>query len=152
MVGWYVALGLLAALAALFPWELGEKASPFGSAPEGIKPEWYFLFMFETLKELPPHIFGVEWLEGEVVGVLFFGFCGALILVVPFLDFRSARGLARQTLNLLAAMAIVAFILMTARGFDLFQIGLGTAVLVSIAAGIVIFGAMQWFERRGRMA
>jgi cytochrome b6 len=50
MVGWYVALGLLAALAALFPWELGAKADPFGSAPEGIKSEWYFLFMFETLK------------------------------------------------------------------------------------------------------
>jgi hypothetical protein len=38
MVGWYLALGLLAALAALFPWELGEKANPFASAPEGIKP------------------------------------------------------------------------------------------------------------------
>ena len=57
MVGWYVALGILAALAALFPWELGQKADPFGSAPEGIKPEWYFLFMFQTLKKLPPHIF-----------------------------------------------------------------------------------------------
>ena len=57
MVGWYVALGLLAALAALFPWELGQKADPFGSAPEGIKPEWYFLFMFQTLKKLPPHVF-----------------------------------------------------------------------------------------------
>ena len=52
MVGWYLALGILAALAALFPWELGQKADPFGSAPEGIKPEWYFLFMFQTLKQL----------------------------------------------------------------------------------------------------
>src|SRR5208337_4379993 len=30
MVGWYIALGLLAALAALFPWELGVKlTNPF---------------------------------------------------------------------------------------------------------------------------
>ena len=36
--------------AALFPWELGEKADPFAPAPAGIKPEWYFLFMFQTLK------------------------------------------------------------------------------------------------------
>ena len=60
MVGWYLALGLLAALAAMFPWDLGEKANPFGSAPEGIKPEWYFLFMFETLKQLPGHVLGIE--------------------------------------------------------------------------------------------
>ena len=29
MVGWLIAVGLLAALAAFFPWELGEKADPF---------------------------------------------------------------------------------------------------------------------------
>ncbi len=58
MVGWYLALGILAALAALFPWELGQKADPFGTAPAGIKPEWYFLFMFQALKQLPAHLFG----------------------------------------------------------------------------------------------
>ena len=61
MVGWYVALGLLAILAALFPWEFGQKADPFGSAPAGIKPEWYFLFMFQTLKQLPPQLLGIRW-------------------------------------------------------------------------------------------
>ncbi len=43
-MAWYMALGVLAALAALFPWELGIKADPFGPAPAGIKPEWYFMF------------------------------------------------------------------------------------------------------------
>ena len=90
------ALGLLAALAALFPWELGEKADPFGSAPEGIKPEWYFLFMFQALKKLPPHFFNLHWLEGEVVGVLFFGICGLVVLVVPFLDFGAQRSRPRR--------------------------------------------------------
>ena len=116
MVGWYVALGLLAALAALFPWDLGEKAAPFGSAPKGIKPEWYFLFMFQTLKELPPHVFGIKWLEGEVVGVLFFGFCGLVVLLVPFLDFGAAGGRPRRVLNALAALAVIGFIVMTAWG------------------------------------
>ncbi len=116
MVGWYVALGLLAALAALFPWELGEKAAPFGSAPEGIKPEWYFLFMFQTLKKLPAHVLGIGWLEGEVVGVLFFAFCGLVVLLVPLLDFREARGWPRRILNALAALAVIAFIVMTAWG------------------------------------
>jgi cytochrome b6 len=115
MVGWYVALGILAALAALFPWELGQKADPFGATPEGIKPEWYFLFMFQTLKKLPPHFLSIEWLEGEMVGVLFFGFCGLFVLVVPFLDIGRRT---RRVLNVLAALAVVFFVVMTARGLS----------------------------------
>jgi quinol-cytochrome oxidoreductase complex cytochrome b subunit len=107
MVGWYLALALLAALSALFPWELGTKADPFASAPEGIKPEWYFLFMFQTLKILPARI--GPW-EGEVCGVLFFGLCGLVVLATPFID---RGGKSRTTLNLLAALAVVYFIFMT---------------------------------------
>src|ERR1700757_102524 len=43
LVGWLCALGVLAALAAYFPAELGKKADPFQPAPIGIKPEWYFM-------------------------------------------------------------------------------------------------------------
>jgi len=85
LVGWLAALAIVAALAAYFPAELGQKADPFAPAPAGIRPEWYFMFMFQTLKYLPAHILGIE---GEVVGILGFGL-GALILVlVPFLDRR----------------------------------------------------------------
>lgn len=112
-VGWMLALAILAALAALFPWELGEKADPFGSAPEGIKPEWYFLFMFQALKELPAHILGIE---GEVVGVIFFGIAGAGVLAVPFLDRGADAGRPRRVLNALAALAVVFFVVMTVWG------------------------------------
>ena len=70
LVGWLCALGVLAALAAYFPAELGKKADPFQPAPIGIKPEWYFMAMFQTLKLLPSHILGFE---GELLGVLGFG-------------------------------------------------------------------------------
>jgi cytochrome b6 len=113
MVGWYIALGLLAALAALFPWELGRKADPFGAPPAAIKPEWYFLFMFQTLKQIPGHVLG---LEGEVLGIMFFGLCGLLVLLVPFLDYGAARGRSRYLLNGLAALAVLGFIVMTAWG------------------------------------
>ena len=118
MVGWYLALGILAALAALFPWELGQKANPFGSAPEGIKPEWYFLFMFQALKKLPAHLWNLQWLEGETAGVLFFGFCGLIVLLVPFLDFGASSRLPRRVLNFLAAAAVAFFVVMTARGLS----------------------------------
>ena len=70
MVGWYIALGMLAALAALFPWELGQKADPSARPRRDIKPEWYFLFMFQTLKDIPAQpIPGVSWLNNELVGI-----------------------------------------------------------------------------------
>jgi quinol-cytochrome oxidoreductase complex cytochrome b subunit len=116
MVGWYLALGILAALAALFPWELGQKADPFGSAPAGIRPEWYFLFMFQTLKLLPSHLFNFEWLEGETFGVLFFGFCAAVVLVIPLLDASATRNWPRRVLNVLAVLAVAFVIVMTAWG------------------------------------
>jgi cytochrome b6 len=133
MVGWYLALGLLAALAALFPWELGEKANPFASAPEGIKPEWYFLFMFQTLKILPARI--GPW-EGEVCGVMFFGLCGLVLVLVPFID----RGRwSRSVLNMLVCVAVVFFIVMTSWGWFSHpgQIGL-RIILASLLTAIVL--------------
>jgi quinol-cytochrome oxidoreductase complex cytochrome b subunit len=137
MVGWYLALALLAALAALFPWELGEKADPFASAPEGIQPEWYFLFMFQTLKVLPARI---GPFEGEVVGVLFFGVCGVVVLLTPFLDRGRTQ---RMFLNALAAVAVVFLIRMTAWGWfsqpdqTVLRILLG-ALLTTIALFLLI--------------
>jgi cytochrome b6 len=89
IVGWLAALAVLATLAAFWPAELGKKADPFASAPIGIKPEWYFMFMFQTLKYLPSTILGIE---GELVGVLGFALGGLFLLAIPFLDRRTARG------------------------------------------------------------
>jgi cytochrome b6 len=89
LVGWTLALALLAALAALLPAELGPKANPFASAPAGIKPEWYFLAPFQQLKWIPSH---VGPFEGEAVGVVGFGILGLLLALVPFIDRRAGRG------------------------------------------------------------
>jgi cytochrome b6 len=117
VLGWLVALALLAALAAMFPWELGEKADPFVAAPAGIKPEWYFLFMFETLKFIPAKIGPID---GEVLGILSFGVLGLAVLLVPFLDRRSRRNqwsLGFTVAGMLAFLYIVAMtVLSLARG------------------------------------
>jgi len=83
MMAWYVALGVLGALAAVFPWNLGVKADPFVPAPAGIKPEWYFLFMFQTLKLIPSRVW---FIDGEVLGVLVFGLVALLWVLLPFLE------------------------------------------------------------------
>jgi cytochrome b6 len=80
LMAWYAALALLGALAALFPWELGEKADPFASAPAGIRPEWYFLAPFYTLKLIPSHIFGME---GELVGFAGFALIALFWAALP---------------------------------------------------------------------
>jgi cytochrome b6 len=89
LVGWTLALALLAALAALAPAELGPKADPFASAPPGIKPEWYFYAPFQQLKWIPAH---VGPFEGEAVGAVAFLVLGLLFALVPFLDRKAARG------------------------------------------------------------
>lgn len=102
---WILAFAILAGVASIFPWELGEKADPFSAAPAGIKPEWYFLFMFQTLKILPAHIIGIE---GELLGILFFTIAGILAFLVPFLD-KKARGEEKSILFTLIGFVALFF-------------------------------------------
>ncbi|UCF18148.1 MAG: cytochrome b N-terminal domain-containing protein [Gemmatimonadota bacterium] len=114
LVGWLTALAILAILAAYFPFELGEKADPFAPAPIGIKPEWYFMFMFQTLKYLPAHLL---WIEGEVVGILGFLVAGLLLLILPFLDRRSARGESSRLFTWIGVALIVYVLVLTFLGY-----------------------------------
>jgi quinol-cytochrome oxidoreductase complex cytochrome b subunit len=116
MVGWLVALGVLAALAAFFPAELGRKADPFAPAPIGIKPEWYFMFMFQTLKFLPGEIFHIE---GEIVGILGFGLGGLFLLVLPFLDRRAGRGERSRLFTLIGAVIVAYMVVLTILGYTM---------------------------------
>ena len=88
MVGWLVAVALLAALAAFLPWELGVKADPFAPAPAGIRPEWYFLWMFQALKYIPAKVAGVP---GEMLGVFAIGGLAAVLVIIPLLDRKRSR-------------------------------------------------------------
>ena len=114
VVGWLAALAGLAALAAFLPAELGRKADPFLPAPAGIKPEWYFMFMFQTLKYLPGKILGIE---GEIVGILAFGVGGAFLLLIPVLDRRSARGEPSRLFVGIGVAIIVYMLVLTYLGY-----------------------------------
>jgi cytochrome b6 len=87
-LGWTLILVLVGVLCVFLPWEVGVKADPLASTPLGIKPEWYFTFMFSTLKLVPAHILG---LEGEKLAILAFMAGGLLWMLVPFLDRRASR-------------------------------------------------------------
>ncbi|HVG84104.1 MAG TPA: cytochrome bc complex cytochrome b subunit [Vicinamibacterales bacterium] len=114
LMWWYVALGVLAALALFLPWEIGKKADAFAVVPPGIRPEWYFLAMFQVLKLLPAHIMGVE---GEMLGVLGFGLAAMVLLFLPFLDRGAAEGRSSRLVTIGGVIALAYMLVFTIYGY-----------------------------------
>ncbi|MEK7264427.1 MAG: cytochrome bc complex cytochrome b subunit [Bacteroidota bacterium] len=88
MLAWTIGLILLLSLAIIFPLALGEKADPLSSTPQGIKPEWFFLPLYQTLRFFPSEIAGIN---GELLVNIFVAVFASLWLIVPFIDFPSQR-------------------------------------------------------------
>ena len=113
VLAWYIALATLAALALFYPWELGLKADPFSAVPAGIRPEWYFLAMFHTLKLLPSHVLGIE---GEHLGIAAFTLAAIFLLLVPFLDRRASSGRRSPMFTAFAVLGLIYFVIFTILG------------------------------------
>jgi len=143
LFGWTIALGLLAALAALFPWELGEKADPFAPAFADIRPEWYFVFMFETLKLVPGgEIAGIEY---EAIPIVLFGLAGLAMLLVPFLDRGIEKRGESSRFTLVGVLAVVYIVAFTAWGYRSF-----VPILVVVGTGFLIMLLGTATTRRDR--
>lgn len=110
---WLIVLNIVAVFAVFLPWELGTKANLFAPAPANIRPEWYFMFMFQTLKFIPAHI----WIfEGELVGILGFGLGFLFWMLVPFFNLKEDERRYRLLKNL--GRVLVAYIaIMTVWGY-----------------------------------
>lgn len=110
VVVWLLIFAGLLTLSVIYPWELGKKADPFAPTPIGIKPEWYFVWMFQTLKIIPSKIL---FFDGEVLGILGFGFAGLILVMIPFIDFWSRKEKRNPFFALLGAIAIIYILIMT---------------------------------------
>jgi len=110
---WLLVLNALALLVGLFPWGLGPEADPFAPAPIGIKPEWYFLAMFQFLKLLPASIGPIE---GEQAGMMFFGLIAALLAATPFID-RGNNPIIARLAQIFGITVLIGFIVFTIWGF-----------------------------------
>lgn len=118
---WLIALNVLAILAVFFPsgigpfhWDLGVKADPFVPPPPVIRPEWYFMFVFQTLKMLPAEILHVE---GELIGIFGFALAGVLWTLIPFFDRESRRGKRARLITYIGLAAVVFILGMTTLGY-----------------------------------
>lgn len=75
---------IMVTLATLFPAHLGPMADPFDT-PDHIKPEWYFLPAFYTLKFAQYFEFLGSWAP-KLLGIVIQGVAVTVLIAVPFLD------------------------------------------------------------------
>jgi len=85
---------------------MATKADPFASAPKGIRPEWYFLAQFYTLKLIPSRVW---FFEGELLGILGFGLLAGSWAVLPFWGI-DRTGAARTRMVTGAAIVMVSYL------------------------------------------
>ncbi len=103
---WCGALAVLITFVAVFPAGLAAKVNPVLPAPAGIKPEWYFLFVFQTLRTFPD----IVGLGGITLGAIIW-------MLVPFLDRRSMRGQKSTFFTLFGVAIIVYLVTMTVMAY-----------------------------------
>ena len=101
----FLVLAGLIILVSLVPTGLEEKADPFNT-PQHIKPEWYFLWIYQFIK-VPPMVIGpgmVAQLAGIVipaVGIL-------LLILLPFLDRNPDRSPRKRILGMVVTGIVLA--------------------------------------------
>jgi len=110
---WLLAFNVLATIVILFPWGVGPEADPFAPAPAGIKPEWYFLGMFQFLKLLPAH---VGFIEGEKFGLLVFALIGAVFAAAPFID-KGHNPKLSKFFDIYGFMVLIGLVVFTVWGY-----------------------------------
>lgn len=122
---WLVCLMVLAGLVYMLPygpgipgveWELGKKANPLAPAYPGIKPEWYFLWIYQLLKEFPPHLFGME---GPQAALLVVTVLMGVWAFIPWLDRRAAKSKPSPMFTDLAMAAIIFMAYLTLKAWDI---------------------------------
>jgi cytochrome b6 len=109
LVSWALGFLVLISLAALLPWELGDKADPLASAPLGIKPEWYFWPLYQSLKIVPPTVFSIN---GELIVNSLVGIVSVIWLCVPFID-RKASNEQKSKLFTIVGLMLILYVIIT---------------------------------------
>ena len=114
-IAWYFMLGILILLATLLPAGLEEKADALRTPPE-VKPEWYFLFVYQLLKDVS-FLSVIHPELPKLAGIVIPGIGVLLLALLPFLD-KSKKRPAKERPMMLAVVAIILLIIiiLTLRG------------------------------------
>jgi ubiquinol-cytochrome c reductase cytochrome b subunit len=111
----YVVLAALIVLASVVPTGLEEKADPFNT-PQHIKPEWYFLWIYQFIK-VPPLIIGPGVLA-ELAGIFIPAVGILLLILLPFLDRKAERRPSKRRIAIaITAVILVVFVALSIWGW-----------------------------------
>jgi cytochrome b6 len=111
---WMIVINVILYLAVFWPSSMGLKADPFAPAPEGIKPEWYYMFMFQTLKVIPARVVGIP---GDVLGVLLFAVAALLWMLVPFWEIKRKSDSGPRPMTIIGILGTIFVVVMTIWGY-----------------------------------
>jgi quinol-cytochrome oxidoreductase complex cytochrome b subunit len=101
----FLFLGVIGGIALLWPADLAQPANALVT-PAGIKPEWYFLGLFQLIKVIP-----------ELAALIAVGVVLLLLVLLPFLDRSPERNPLRKPVTTTIGIGIVvALIVLTVWG------------------------------------
>jgi quinol-cytochrome oxidoreductase complex cytochrome b subunit len=113
VIGILVIVLIIGIVGMINPVGTGEPADPLNT-PLHVKPEWYFLALYQILKKIPPMFLGIE---GKIVGVVIPIVLVGLVFVWPFLDTKPDKSKRIYWIRLaFAIVAIVTIIALTIWG------------------------------------
>ena len=114
----YVVIGIMVfailfgVLGMLKPLGLQAPADPLNT-PLHVKPEWYFLALYQILKYIPPQVLGIS---GPVFGVVAILLAVLAVVFWPFLDRKEDSKKAMRIRAILVGVGVVILIAMTIWG------------------------------------
>ena len=106
---WLCAAAVVVVLSVMLPRALGPEADPTAAAPQGIKPEWYFLSQYQLLKLFPGSL--------DIVGIACLALAPLAALIVPFADRRMPSGKIGRLAAAAGAVAVIAMAALTIWGW-----------------------------------
>jgi cytochrome b6 len=102
---WLIGFAVLIAISVVYPWGIGKAYDLVNPSepPAGVHPEWYFMFLFQSLRIIP------EWAV-----VLGFGVIAVLWTLLPWFDRKAHREQRSPIFTWIGVVAIVYMTAMTA--------------------------------------
>jgi len=112
VIGMVILAVVIGALGMLFPVGLGAPADPLDT-PLHVKPEWYFLALYQLLKYVPPTVLGIN---GPMFAVVAIVLALAAFTFLPFLDKKADSKKAMRLRAIGVAVFVALAIVLTIWG------------------------------------